>query len=256
MNGEKTKETEIEKGMIPTEEPVAEGERLEEKAVGADLGEVQEKEAAKAEKPRFTLCGIEPAYLLLMSIVFAFIGWVGENAAIFVNRGEIDCRFHFLPFIPVYGLVPIAIHLLFGNTNDLSPFGRKLFKKRGKGTVVLSNVLALVIIFAAVFLGELAVGNLWEALTGVSLWNYAEQPFHVTKYAGLIPMLGYGGAAYLLSKLIIEPGLPFLKKKVPYRVALIIVCVLGGLLLLDDAIMCVYLFVFREKPVWWLIKLF
>lgn len=205
----------------------------------------------KKESKRFTLLGVEFVYLYLLGIGMAFIGWVAENTVKAISDGIIDARFHVLPFIFSYSLIVFAFHLLFGSPDSVCFFGKKLFLQETKKTKLLSNLLVLAVIYATVFLSELAVGNLWDVCFGVQLWNYSEMPFHVTQYAGLIPTLGYGTGAYLLFKFAYAPALRFVREKINYRTAKIIVCTLGVLIFLDELALIVQIVFFNQAHMLW-----
>lgn len=199
---------------------------------------------------KFTIMGVEFVYLYLFGILVAALGWIAENSAKFAVQGIIDCRFHLLPFISVYALVPFAFCIMLGDPDRIAVFGHRLFKKDNKATRVASNVLSCLLICSAVFLGELAVGNLWEIFFGAELWNYSNFPLQVTQYAGLIPTLCYGGGAFLLFRFVYKPVLGLLKK-IDYNVAKAICSTLGVLIILDTCMMGLYTAIMHEPPMYW-----
>lgn len=186
-----------------------------------------------------------------MGILMSLVGWIAENFARAVTQGILDARFHILPFISAYSLIVFAFYYLCGDPNDFRPFGRRIFREKTKKTVILSNLLALLFAFLFVFVAELFVGNLWDALFGVELWNYLNQPLHVTQYAGLIPTLGYGGGGFLLLKFVFLPLLRLLQARMSYKTALILTLTLGVLILLDTLRMIVLMGVLGEAPIYW-----
>ncbi len=206
-------------------------------------------------KKRFKIMGVEFVYLYLFGIGVAFVGWIAENTARLVTQGVWDCRFHILPFISPYALIPFAFHILLRDPDEIAFFGKKVFKKRTKYTAVASNLLCIALICSAVFLGELAIGNMWEKLFGVQLWNYSAFPLQVTQYAGLIPAIGYGGGAYLIFRFIYKPLLKAITQKVNFSVAKTICCTLGVLIILDTLAMALQIAIFKQPPVYWSVKL-
>ena len=86
--------------------------------------------------------GIEFVYLYLFGIIVAFIGWIAENAFKLAVSGVIDSRFHLLPFISPYLLIPFAFHIALGTPNDVTFFGKKVFKNYTPKTRILSNAIA------------------------------------------------------------------------------------------------------------------
>lgn len=208
-----------------------------------------------APEKRLKIFGVEFVYLYLLGIGFAFVGWLAENTVKAVSDGIIDSRFHTLPFISPYALIPFAMHIALGNADDISFFGRKVFKNPSLKTKIASNVLTVSVICSAVFLGELAVGNLWDKAFGVQLWNYSNLPLQVTQYAGLIPSLGYGIGAYILFKFVQTPLLKLLQRKCPFKVAKIIDLTLGVLIVLDTLAMVLQIIIFKRAPLLWRIYL-
>ena len=190
-----------------------------------------------------------------MGIGMAMVGWIAENIAMIIFFGVIDSRFHILPFISPYALIIPAFYLAIGDPDDFTFFGLKLFKERSLRNTVLSNIVTIVFIFAAVFFGELATGSALEALFGVELWDYSAQPFAL-KYAGLIPMLGYGLMAYGILKLIYKPVLDLMQKKMNYKLAKVITLTLGVAIVLDTTFLLIYMGVTGVKPEYWMIRLF
>lgn len=194
-------------------------------------------------------------WLCLLGVLFAVCGWVVENLAKLVGSGRIDCRFHLLPFISPYSLIAFALYLALGDPNRLTFFGKSLFKTDTKKTKIFSNLLCFVIIALAVFFGELVVGNVWDALFGVELWNYENHATHVTKFTSLQSALLFGAGGYLVFKLLFSPLLSLFKRKIPHKIAKIV----GGALLLiiwlDTIFMGIHIAVFGEAPMYWSVNL-
>lgn len=207
------------------------------------------------EKKRFTVAGVDFVYLYLFGIGFAGLGWVAENTVKVIMQGMFDCRFHLLPFISPYALIPFAFRILLGDPDKLSFFGHRLFVKDSLKNKVLSNILCLVLICAAVFFGELVIGGLWEVLFGAQLWDYGNLPLQVNRYAGLIPAIGYGGGAYLIFRFVYKPLLGLIVRKVKYNVAKRICLTLGVLIVLDTSIMAIQIIAFGQPPMYWQVRL-
>lgn len=194
-------------------------------------------------------------YLGVMAIGVAMIGWLAENLLRAIAVGVIDCRYHLLPFISPYGLAVFAAYLLLGDPNRIAFFGKPLFKEQTKKTKILSNILCFIIPCLIVFLGEMLIGHLWEWFFGVELWDYNNQPLHITQYTGVLPAVGAGGACYLVVKFIFYPTLDFLKRKLPKKAAKILCYTLGVATILDTAFMGVQIAVFKKSPMYWAIQL-
>lgn len=229
----------------------------------ADMVDIKDEEcdAVKSaeHKKRFLSLSIdELVYLGFLGIGFTFLGWVVENTSIAITDGVIDSRYHILPFISPYGLIPFAFRLLLGEPGNISFFGKKLFKAESRRTRILSDVLTVILCCTAVFLGELAVGNLWDLLFGVQLWDYSNMPLNflnVTAYTNPISTLGFGIGAFLIFRLIYIPVLSFLKKNVSLRAAKWVVLILGSLIVLDTLRMGLSIIISGEAPMLWQIKL-
>lgn len=207
------------------------------------------------EKKRLTVMGVEFVYLYLFGIGVACLGWIAENTVKIISQGYFDCRFHLLPFISPYALIPFAFQILLGDPDSLAVFGRKLFRSDSKRNKILSNIICVVLICTAVFLGELLIGSMWEAMFGVQLWNYSNLPLQINQYAGLIPSIGYGCGAYIIFKFIYKPLLSFICSKVKFRVAKVICFTLGVLIVLDTLIMAIQIVAFGQAPMYWQVYL-
>ena len=195
--------------------------------------------------------GIEFVYLYLFGIIVAFIGWIAENAFKLAVSGVIDSRFHLLPFISPYLLIPFAFHIALGTPNDVTFFGKKVFKNYTPKTRILSNAIAYFAICLCVFLGELVVGNLWDILFDVQLWNYSKHPLHITKFTSVLSVLGFGTGAYLIFRFLYTPILNFIRKKISFKTAKIICLTLGVLIVIDTARMMLSIIIIGEAPNFW-----
>ena len=207
--------------------------------------------APGTSEKRFTIWGVEVVYLYLFGIGVAFLGWIVENVFKFVVSGWFDSRFHFLPFISPYAVLPLAFHIALGSPDEIRLFGFKIFKKRTTKTVILSNVMCYLLMSLFVFLGELAVGNLWKILFDVELWNYSNLPWNVTQYTSIFTTLGFGLFAYIIFKFIYKPTLAFIRKKVSYKVAKWICLTLGVAIVLDTLRMIISMAIIGEAPNFW-----
>ena len=191
------------------------------------------------------------ACVFLVMIITSAIGWLAENIGKIYFSHCVDDRFHILPFIFPYGLAYLAMHIALGDTDDIGFFGKKLFKNKSLKTKILSNVLYILIICVFVFFGELAVGNMYEAITGTALWNYSGRFLHVTKYVCLMSTLGFGVGAYLLMKFVLTPIYNLLLSKGNKIAILLVDCTLGALVVADSISMILITFITKTPPHWW-----
>lgn len=192
-------------------------------------------------------------YLCVMAVFASFVGWIGENVAIFIGSGRLDSRFYILPFISSYGLIVLFLYAALRDVDHATFFGKPLFKGDTLASKILSNLYCLLFITVAVFLGEILVGTFWEKAFGVVLWDYTNHAYCITRYTCLSNILLYGGAGYLIFRLGFSPLLRVIKK-IPRKTAKIVGYTLGILILLDTAFMFVYVAVFKKAPVYWSVR--
>lgn len=192
--------------------------------------------------------------LCAFGILCAFLGWVIENVACLLSNSFIDSRFHLMPLIPEYALIPVALYLLFGDVNDLSFFGHKLFKDDFKHKKLWSNLICLLVLFLGVYLGEEITGNLVEMTSGAVLWNYEELPMAFSKYTCFYSVFGFGLGAYLLFKYVYPPLLRFFtwaSKSKAFRAFSITVAIL---MFFDASWMILQTLIHGEAPIYWRIS--
>ena len=213
--------------------------------------EDKQLELPLTEKKRWKIFGVEFVYLYLFGIFVAFLGWAGENAIRVINLGIIDSRFHLLPFISPYALIGPAIHIVMGDPDNLTIFGKQIFKERSVKSRVFSNLLCYVLLCMGVFLGELAVGNLWDILFDVQLWNYNGWPLTLTQYTSIVTTIGFGTAAYVVVRFLYKPMMKLIRTRVPFRVAKWICLTLGIVIVLDTVWMMVQMALWGEAPIYW-----
>lgn len=149
--------------------------------------------------------------ICFFSIIFAAIGYVVENVARLLAIGIIDNRFHVLPFIGVYGIIPIAFAII-GNPNSIGFFNYKVFKKESKGNVILSNIIYIFLIAFFVCFGEIIVGTLYEKIAGVKLWDYSMKWLHITDYTCIESIVGFSLGAFIIAKFIFFPSYDYMVK--------------------------------------------
>ncbi len=212
--------------------------------------------ALPREKKRFTILGVEFVYLYLFGIGIAHLGWLIENIVKLINHGYIDDKFHMLPFISPYALIAFAYHIALGDPDDLVLFGKRIFKVQTAKTKVWSNIISFLLICLFVFLGELAVGNLWEIFFGVRLWDYHSWPLNVTRYTSVVSTVGFGAGAYLIFRFVYKPVLKLIREKVSFRVAKIITLTLGVAIVVDTSILMFTLAICGDVPHYWHVQVF
>lgn len=204
----------------------------------------------KKEKTRITYFGVPLTVLMLVAVVFSHIGWWVENIARVILVGKIDARFYILPFISAYGTIPFAFHGILRSPDDIRFFGKRLSVPDGRLGKLLTNALAWICMVAFVFAAELLVGNAFDILFGVKLWNYSGHPLHFTRYTGVLTSLGFGTGAFVLYKTVYKWLLSAFSAA-PKRAIGAIACVLSALIILDTANMILYTATVGEAPMLW-----
>ena len=95
------------------------------------------------------------------------------------------------------------------------------------------------------------MGNLWDVLFGVELWNYNGWPLTLTQYTSIVTTLGFGTAAYVIVRFLYKPMMKLIRTKVPFRVAKWICLTLGVVIVLDTIWMMLQMAIFKEAPIYW-----
>lgn len=196
-------------------------------------------------------------YMGICMIVVAFMGWVGENIfrCIVSETHTIDNRFMILPFIAPYGLAVFAAYYILGTPNKMRIFKKEIFRENTKKDHILSYVFYSLTIFITIALGEIVVGTIYEAITGLTLWNYSNIPLHITKFTSIPTTSAITLIAVLLMRFAFEPFMNLMERKMNYKVALYISTILGSLIILDCLIMMFNFLVHGEKNIYWHIDL-
>ena len=208
------------------------------------------------EKKRLKIFGVELVYLYLFGIVVAFFAWMIENISCIFSIGQIDSRYHILPFISPYASIVLAFHIALRDPDEITFFGKRIFKGNGLKEKILSNVIAFLVIAFCVAGGELAVGNIYEHCFGVILWDYSAMPLHITRYTSVFTILGFGAAAYCLFRFVYKPFLAFLRRRVPFRLAKWICLTLGMAIIADTLRLMLTIVIAGEAPLFWAIKFY
>ncbi|MCD8309478.1 MAG: putative ABC transporter permease [Clostridia bacterium] len=214
-----------------------------------NMADVSPQKTVKAKEPK-KLFGYELPYIGVAMIVFSFLGFIAENAARMVTKHIFDCRHQLLPFLFAYGIALLAIHIILGTPGGMRFFNKKLFTQKGVKYSILSHVTYFAVLFLVIFAGEIAVGEFYEACTGVVLWDYSDMPLHVTKYTSVISCSLYGGGVYLIMAFAFKPMMKLIQK-IGRTAAAILCCTLGTAIIIDFIIMVITIFVTGTAPVYW-----
>lgn len=196
-------------------------------------------------------------YMGICMIVASFLGWVSENIfrCIASENHTIDSRFMILPFIAPYGLAVFAAYFALGTPDKMRLFKKEIFRDNTRKDRILSYVCYGTAIFVTVALGEIVVGTIYEAITGLTLWNYSNITLHITKFTSIPTTSALTILAVILMRFAFTPFMNFLENKMNYKLALYISIILGSLIVLDCLIMMFNFLVYGEKNIYWHIDL-
>jgi uncharacterized membrane protein len=198
--------------------------------------------------------GVPLACVVLTAVLFSHVGWLVENVArIFLHR-TIDARFYVLPFISAYGMIPFAYQAILRSPDDIRFFGKDLLPSDNVRNRVAKNVIAYIMMVIFVFLAELAVGNLWDGLLGVKLWDYSSFPLSITQYTSLPTSILLGLFGFVLYKVVYGRLLRAFCR-MPYGKVRTLATVLASLIMLDTVNMILYMVIKGEAPMLWSISL-
>ena len=198
---------------------------------------------------RKKIFGVEVAYIALLGIAIAFIGWLLENGFRLFRNGVVDSRFHILPFISPYMSLPFIFHIIIGDANHIRIF--KCFRKNTRKNVILSNIVTYLTLSFGVFALEFIIGNMWDVLFGVTLWNYTKLPLNFTKFTSPITTFGFGLFAYVILKFVMPPAMKLIRSKIKYGTAKWLSLILGSLIILDTVRMGAFIIFTGEAPHLW-----
>ncbi len=125
----------------------------------------------------------------VMIAVIAFLGYITENTWLAITKGFIDNRNMNAPFLLGYGVMVLAIYLLFGTPQNLADWGIMRYIPDGAASYLFYYALS----FVLVSIGEILLGTLVEKVCGIEYWNYEWIPFHLTKYTSLPTSIMFAG---------------------------------------------------------------
>lgn len=152
--------------------------------------------------------------ILWFFLIYAFLGWCSEvvfaavHRGVFVNRGFLNG-----PVCPIYGFgvtgIAVALYPVASNTALLFP-----------GSVLLTSFI------------EWLTGFVLEKIFHQKWWDYSERPFNVKGYICLEFSLLWGLAGVFVIRVVHAP-IATLTQKLPFRLSVILLCVLYAIFLAD-----------------------
>lgn len=166
--------------------------------------------------------------LLLLFLVYAFLGWCTEVCFVAVSSGKVVNR-GFLngPVCPIYGVGMIGVLLL------LEPVSDNLFWLFFFGALLCSAV-------------ELVGGWVLEKVFHTRWWDYTNQPFHVGGYICLKFSIMWGLAVAFVVRQV-HPLLFSLVSKLPHMVGWILIGVCYALFVADFVMTLVTIIGLRRR---------
>ncbi|MGN0642420.1 MAG: putative ABC transporter permease [Huintestinicola sp.] len=123
----------------------------------------------------------------IMMAVISFLGFCLENIWLAVTRGYVDNRNMSMPFLIGYGLLVVAMYLLFGTPENMILLGSINVKASKRTKILIYFICAAVIVSIA----EIVLGTAMENLCGFEYWNYTWIPLHITKYTSVPTSIGF-----------------------------------------------------------------
>jgi len=137
----------------------------------------------------------------MAAVVVSFLGFVVENLWLCVEKGYMDNRNMFFPFLIGYGIAMILIFLLFGTPKKLWFLGKaSLIKSRiAKWIVYFIGVLVCICV------GEILLGKTVEKTCHFYWWDYSDIPFHITRYTSIPTSILFSAGVTVFMDVCLEP---------------------------------------------------
>ena len=139
-------------------------------------------------------------------IVTSFLGFAIENAWIAVKYGCFENRGMLFPFLFGYGVMIVAVYLLFGLPSNPLFFGRPIKNTMNK------DLQYILCIMCTICVGEILLGNTVEMLSGYKWWDFSEVPLHIGGYTSIPTSVGFALIIYLFMKNAYNPIVEFAGK--------------------------------------------
>lgn len=164
----------------------------------------------------------------IMAVVISFLGFVVENIWLFLTKGYINNRNMNLPFLLGYGLLILAMYFCLGTPENMM-LPKSIKKKLPKTVRYILYFLCAMII---VSISEIILGKIVERLCSFEYWNYAEIPFHITKYTSVPTSAAFATMITFFMGVCFEPMMNLILK-MDYRWIQVISITMMFLLTLD-----------------------
>ena len=123
----------------------------------------------------------------IMTAVVSFLGFVVENVWLAFTKGYIDNRNMNAPFLVGYGMLILFMYFVLGTPGELL-----ILKKLKRDVPKWAGVLIYFILsFFVVCIAEVALGVIFEKVSGIQYWNYSMIPMHFTQYTSVPTSVGF-----------------------------------------------------------------
>lgn len=193
--------------------------------------------------------------LWFASLVFAHIGYWVENLFRLFSKGILDSRNQLLPFLFCYSIAMWALYFALGTPKKSRLFAKQIFDGKTKESRLNSLLYYFSVVFFFIFFGEIVVGKMFEAVSGIQLWNYSGIPLHITQYTSIPTTIALTVGVIILMEYFFTPLINKIQR-IPRKIVLITDYVLGAMIVIDWLIMMISINVFKTAPNYWSVQVF
>lgn len=148
----------------------------------------------------------------IMAAVVSFLGFVVENVWLAITKGYIDNRNMNAPFLVGYGMLILVMYFILGTPKDL------LILKKSKRNMPkwASVIIYFVLSFFVVSIAEIALGVIFEKVSGIKYWNYSMLPLHFTQYTSVPTSMGFALLITVFMGAIFTPLMELIMRMDPH----------------------------------------
>lgn len=148
----------------------------------------------------------------IMAAVVSFLGFVVENVWLAITKGYIDNRNMNVPFLVGYGMLILVMYFILGTPKDL------LILKKSKRNMPkwASVIIYFVLSFFVVSIAEIALGVIFEKVSGIKYWNYSMIPLHFTQYTSVPTSMGFALLITVFMGAIFTPLMELIMRMDPH----------------------------------------
>lgn len=147
----------------------------------------------------------------IMAAVVSFLGFVVENVWLAFTKGYIDNRNMNAPFLVGYGMLILVMYFILGTPGELLIL-KKLKRDIPKWAAL---IIYFVLSFFVVCIAEIALGVIFEKVSGIQYWNYSMLPLHFTQYTSVPTSMGFALLITIFMGAIFNPLMGLIMKMNP-----------------------------------------